>query len=457
MTKPVHFGTDGVRGVANEGMLAPERVLALGRALGRLARRDGAEGPVALARDPRRSSPMIAAGLAAGLASEGVEVLDLGVLPTPGLAVLLEGLGASLGAMVSASHNPMRDNGIKVLLADGGKLADDDELWLEAELDRPPASPAPTGAGVGDVRRVDAAVDRYVDVLAARFDGLSLEGMRIVVDAANGATSEAAPRILERLGADVALRFASPDGLNINDGCGAVHPEAMARDVVAEGADVGVAFDGDGDRLMLASADGSVQDGDRVLYVCGRERLAGGTLKDGVLVGTVMSNFGLELAMRALGGRLHRTPVGDRHVAAALREHGWGLGGEPSGHVIFGAEHGFVGDGLYSALSVLAVIARTGTPMHELSRDLKAVPQVLLNVPVREKPPLDEQPALAGRIEEAEAALAGEGRVLVRYSGTENLLRVMVEGTDDTIVRSEAEAIADVVRGTLGADAPATS
>lgn len=456
MTKPVHFGTDGVRGVANEGMLAPERVLALGRAIGRLARRDGGTGPVCVALDPRRSSPMIAASLAAGVASEGADVVDLGVLPTPGLAVLLPELGAALGAMVSASHNPMRDNGIKILRPDGGKLADDDELWVERELDTAPSPPLPTGGAVGDVRPLDDAVERYAAHLAARFEGLSLDGMRIVVDAANGATSEAAPLVLGRLGADVDLRFASPDGLNINDGCGAVHPEAMAERVRELGADVGLAFDGDGDRLILASSDGSIQDGDRVLYVCARERLEAGTLKDGVLVGTVMSNFGLELAMRDLGGRLERTAVGDRYVAAALRENGWGLGGEPSGHLIFG-EHGFIGDGLYSALQVLSVLARTGAPMHELAAGLRTVPQILLNVPVRAKPPIDTLAAVVARIEAAEAELGSTGRVLVRYSGTEDLLRVMVEGTDEAVVHGEAEAIADAVRSELGADAAAPS
>lgn len=453
MTKPVHFGTDGVRGVANVGILAPEGVLALGRALGRLARRDGETGPVVLARDPRVSSPMIAASLAAGLASEGTNVRDLGVLPTPGLALRLESLGAALGAMVSASHNAMQDNGIKVLRPDGGKLADEDELWLEAELDRPATPPFPIGGEVGDVALLDDAVDVYVERLLSRFGGLSLSGLRIVVDAANGATSAAAPAVFERLGAKVDLLFASPDGRNINDGCGAVHPEAMAKAVVELGADVGVAFDGDGDRLMMASSDGAIQDGDRLLYVCARERLAAGTLKENVLVGTVMSNFGLELAMRELGGRLERTPVGDRHVAAALREHDWGLGGEPSGHVIFGAEHGYIGDALYAALQVIEVLARAGTPLHELSGGLRKVPQILLNVPVREKPPIEAQDELCSRIASAEARLDGTGRVLVRYSGTENLLRVMVEGTDDESVRAEAAAIADVVRRTIGADA----
>ena len=400
---------------------------------------------------------MIGAALSAGVASEGGSVLDLGVLPTPGLAVLLEGVGAALGVMVSASHNPMRDNGIKVIDGAARKLSDDDELWLEARLDEAPDAPAPTGGDVGDVRRLSRPVDRYVDLLVSRFPGLSLAGLKIVVDAAHGATSEAGPRTLERLGATVETIFAEPDGVNINDGCGAVHPEAMAAAVVDRGADVGVAFDGDGDRLMVASADGSVQDGDRVLYVCGKDRLATGDLKDGVVVGTVMSNFGLELAMTELGGRLERTPVGDRWVAQAMRDHGWDLGGEPSGHLIFGAAHGFVGDGIYSALRVLEVMVRTGKPLHELSAGLRTVPQVLLNVAVREKPPIDSLPTVRARIAAAEAALAGQGRVLVRYSGTENLLRVMVEGTEDEPVQREAAAIAEAVEDELGTDAAAPS
>ncbi|MBI4879102.1 MAG: phosphoglucosamine mutase [Planctomycetes bacterium] len=450
MTRPRHFGTDGLRGVANTGMLAPEQVLALGRAIGRLASREGGL-RVALARDPRRSSPLLAAAVAAGIAAEGVDVLDLGVLPTPALAALLPASGAMLGVVVSASHNPMQDNGIKVLGQDGAKLADSLEAWLEEETARPLPAQPPVGAAVGDVRVLERPVERYVEHVASLFPGLDLRGLKIVVDCANGATSTAAPALLGRLGAEVAALCAEPDGLNINDQCGAVHPERMARAVRERSADAGVALDGDGDRAIFASSDGSIQDGDRVLFACGRRLFEQGRLRDGVVVGTVMTNFGLELALAQLGARLVRTPVGDRHVAAALRENGWCLGGEPSGHIIFGGENNFIGDGLVSALKVFALMRQSGAPLHALTAALQPVPQVLLNVAVEQKPPLESLPAVMERIAAAERELAGSGRVLVRYSGTENLLRVMVEGRDGALVERSAASIAQAVRERIGA------
>lgn len=451
--RPLHFGTDGLRGVANLGMLAPEKVLALGRALGRYACRSGNDGGpgrrVVLARDPRRSSPLIAAALAAGATSEGADLLDLGVLPTPALAALLPDLDAGVGVMVSASHNPMQDNGIKVLDGDGGKLADADELWLERQLERPPADP-PTGPRVGGMVPLGDGLERYLSHLCEQFQGLDLSGLSIVVDGANGASSLAGPRLFERLGARVHAICCDPDGININDGCGAVHPERMAAEVVARGADLGVALDGDGDRAILAGADGSIQDGDSLLYVIGRQLLEQGRLADQVVVGTVMSNFGLELALSELGARLERTPVGDRHVAAALREHGWSLGGEPSGHLIFGSENRFIGDGLFSALKALAAMRSRQLPLHELSRGLKPVPQVLINIQVAEKPAIESLPSIAALIARAESELEGRGRLLVRYSGTEDLLRVMVEGQDDGQVRRVASEIATLVREEIG-------
>ncbi len=450
MTKARYFGTDGIRGVANVDLLSPERVLALGRALGRLAKRRG--GCVALARDPRRSSPMIAGALSAGIASEGSRVVDLGILPTPGLAALLPAVGAGLGAMVSASHNPMADNGIKVLSIDGGKLADADEVWLEAEMEAPPGAAVSTGAAVGAIDLFAGAEDAYVDYIRGRVRGLSLDGLRIVLDAANGATSRVGPRIFEALGAEVIAIHASPDGLNINERCGAVHPEAMAAAVVAHGADAGVAFDGDGDRAILAGADGRILDGDHVLYACARHFHAAGRLEGGVVVGTVMTNYGLELALRDFGAYLERTPVGDRYIAQALREHGWSLGGEPSGHVIFGADNAFIGDGVYTALRALETARAANRPIHEVAGDLVRVPQELVNVPVREKPSLDTIPSVRDSIEAAESELNGTGRVLVRYSGTENLCRVMVEGTDAVQVGRIVLAVAAVIRGEIGAD-----
>lgn len=445
---PKYFGTDGLRGMANTGMLTPERVLALGRALGRMAKNRG--GRFAIAQDPRRSSPLLSGALAAGAAAEGEAVLDLGVLPTPGLAALLPSLDAAIGAMVSASHNPMPDNGIKVMDGAGGKLPNTDELWLEAQMEVAPDNEI-LGADVGSISLVDDSVERYLAHVLGAFPGLSLAGMSVVVDAAHGAMSVAGPRAFERLGAKVITAFASPDGLNINQGCGAVHPDAMARMVVEHGADVGVAFDGDGDRLMMASAEGVVQDGDRILYVVAGHRKAQGKLPGDAVVGTVMTNFGLELAFKEQGIRLERTPVGDRHVAVRLREGAFGLGGEPSGHVIFGAENRFIGDGLYSALGALSVLRATGRTFADLTRGLKAVPQELINVRVSHRPPLDQLLGLQDRILAAEAALNGEGRVLIRYSGTENLLRVMVEGADAALVNRLSRELADAALEEIGA------
>ncbi len=450
MTRPRHFGTDGLRGVANTGMLAPEQVVALGRAISRLVRREGG-GSAALARDPRRSSPLLAAAVAAGIVAEGVDVLDLGVLPTPALAALLPSLGATLGVVVSASHNPMQDNGIKVLGKDGAKLDDALEAWLEEQMALPLPAEALVGAAVGDVRILERPVERYLEHVGSLFPGLDLHGLKLVVDCAHGATSAAAPALLRRFGAEVVALFAQPDGLNINAECGAVHPERMARAVRERSADAGVALDGDGDRAILASSDGSIQDGDRVLFACGGRLLEQGRLKDRVVVGTVMTNFGLELALARLGARLVRTPVGDRHVAAALRANGWSLGGEPSGHIIFGSENAFIGDGLVTALKACALMRHSGAPLHVLAAGLEPVPQVLLNVPVEQKPPIESLPSVMECIGAAERELAGSGRVLVRYSGTEKLLRVMVEGTDGAVVRRCAASIAEAVRERIGA------
>lgn len=449
--KPQFFGTDGIRDVANHGMLTPEKLLALGRALGRLALRNGGEGAkICLARDPRRSSSLLVSALSAGIVSEGAFVIDLGVLPTPGLAALVPSYGCALGVMISASHNPMQDNGIKVLSAQGAKLADADELWIEDEMARGPSSPAPSGAGVGAIELDPHALDRYLGHLTQGFPGLDLTGMHLCVDCANGATSSAAPRLFARLGARVTAIAATPDGININDGCGAVHPERMAREVVTSGAHLGLAFDGDGDRLIAASHDGAIQDGDRILYVIGNHLRARGELVGNVIVGTVMTNFGLELAQLDCGGRLERTPVGDRYVAARLREGGFSLGGEPSGHLIFGDKNRFIGDGLYSALALLSVLATAKRSFAELASGLKSVPQVLKNLRVARKPALDTLPRLSQHTREAERALSTAGRVLIRYSGTENLLRVMVEGRDAALVSKLADDLVATAKEEIG-------
>ncbi len=445
--KPRYFGTDGLREVANRGMLTPEKVLTLGRALGRLAER--CNGGIALARDPRRSSPMISAAIAAGAASEGAFVRDLGVLPTPGLAALVPMLNAGIGVMVSASHNPMQDNGIKVLSSEGAKLDDSDEVWLETQMEIAAPADAPIGYAVGRIEEERAALDLYLEHLTKGFPGLDLRGTHLVLDCANGATSAAAPRLFASLGARVTAICAEPDGININENCGAVHPERLAYEVKTAGADLGLAFDGDGDRLIAVSHDGAIQDGDRMLYVCAKALAAKGRLKDKVVVGTVMTNFGFELALREMGGKLLRTPVGDRHVAAKLKEGGYSLGGEQSGHLIFGSTNRHIGDGLWSALALLDVLRGEKKPLAELAGTLATIPQVLKNIPVPGKPPLAELPRLAAGIAAAEKALSDTGRVLVRYSGTENKLRVMVEGRDGALVDRLAAELVTVAQSEI--------
>lgn len=447
-SKPRYFGTDGLRDVANRGMLTPENLLRLGRALGRFANERG--GGILMARDPRRSSALLVASVSAGAAAEGANVTDLGVLPTPGLAALVPQRASGIGVMISASHNPMADNGVKVISKDGAKLSDSDEAWLEASMNQAPSAEGPIGAHVGNIVEDRGAGEAYLAHLVAGFPGLDLKGRTIVVDCANGATSEVAPRLFARLGAKVIALSANPDGLNINEGCGAVHPERLALEVKERGADLGVGFDGDGDRMIAVSSDGVVRDGDAILYVCARRLAAEGRLKDNAVVGTVMTNFGLELALHDLGGRLIRTPVGDRHIAAQMREHGYDLGGEPSGHLIFGARNRFIGDGMWSALALLETLRALDAPFHELLRGLAAVPQELMNLKVKVKPPLESLSALKNGIADAERKLGATGRVLVRYSGTENLLRVMVEGRDAKLVSELAATLVETARAEIG-------
>lgn len=445
---PRYFGTDGIRDVANRGMLTPERLLRLGRALGRCADERG--GPIVMARDPRRSSALLVAAISAGAAGEGASVVDLGVLPTPGLAALLPARKAGLGVMISASHNPMPDNGVKVLSSEGAKLSDADEARIEAAIESTPSEDGPTGLGVGAIVEDRSAGDTYLAHLVAGFPKLDLSGQTIVVDGANGATAALAPRLFARLGARVIAIACDPDGGNINDGCGAVHPERLAFEVEEVGADLGVAFDGDGDRLIAVSKDGVVRDGDAILYACARRLLSERKLAGATVVGTVMTNFGLELALHDLGAKLIRTPVGDRHVAAAMREGGFDLGGEPSGHLIFGATNRFIGDGMWSALALLDTLAALGAPFHEVLRALVPVPQELKNVRVKAKPPLDTLKALPAAIAAAEQSLGTSGRVLVRYSGTENLLRVMVEGRDANLVSEWTKRLVATAESELG-------
>jgi phosphoglucosamine mutase len=447
------FGTDGVRGVAN-AELTPELALALGRAAARVLGGDR----FAVGRDPRRSGPMLEAALAAGLASEGAEVILLGVVPTPEVAWWSAAESAP-AAMVSASHNPFPDNGIKLFAAGGRKLTDDVEARLEAELARLTGigaagargapgpdrqrreagdRPVPTGAGVGRVAPASGANDGYAAAVVASIEGRRLDGLAAVVDCANGSASVVAPRVLRDLGVDVRVLHDRPDGANINDGCGSTHPDVLARTVVERGADLGVAFDGDADRVLLVDAAGEVVDGDQIIAMCAIDRQARGTLAAGSVVVTVMTNLGFRLAMEKRGIHVVETRVGDRYVLEALDAQGLSLGGEQSGHVIF-PELATTGDGLLTAVQVLDVVVRAGRPLADLAADaMSRLPQVLRNVRVAERDPAIVE-RLAGDIAAVERRLGHEGRVLVRTSGTEPLVRVMAEAPTP----AEAQAAVD--------------
>jgi phosphoglucosamine mutase len=455
----VKFGTDGVRGVANRE-LTPELALALGRAAARVLGGDR----YAIGRDTRRSGPMLEAALAAGLASEGADVTLLGVVPTPEVAWWSATEDAP-AAMVSASHNPFADNGIKLFAPGGRKLSDAVEARLEAELarltglavpgsspaDAPPAGsvdtgrPAPVGAQVGRVGAAPGGHDGYVAAVVASLDGRRLDGLTAVVDCANGSAAVVAPGVLRSLGVDVHVLHDRPDGLNINDRCGSTHTEGLARTVVERGADLGVAFDGDADRVLLVDAAGELVDGDQIIAMCAIDRRARGVLAGGAVVVTVMSNLGFRLAMDQRGIKVVETRVGDRYVLEALEAGDLSLGGEQSGHVIFPAfsQLATTGDGLLTALQVLDVVARDGRPLAELAADaMTRLPQVLRNVRVAERDPsLVER--LAPEIAAAERRLGARGRVLVRPSGTEPLVRVMAEAP--TAAEAGA-AVDDLVR-----------
>lgn len=460
------FGTDGVRDRAGCGPLAPDRVAALAAAAGTLLRRDpalfaaplpeafralGAPGPdpfgagkVLVGRDTRASGPAIEEALVEGFRAAGVDVLRAGVLPTPGVACLTRLWGCALGVVISASHNPAEDNGIKLISPQGLKIPDAAEAAIEALLEdpafRPPAPPRP-----GTAQDVSARTEDYPEFLA-RFLPRSLRGVTIAVDCAHGAASAFARPLLERLGARVLLTGASPDGSNINAGVGALHPERVAELVRRERADLGVAFDGDADRAIFADETGAVRDGETVLALCGADLRRKGRLPGDRVVSTVMANYGLERHLAAHGIRLLRTKVGDRFVAEEMLRSGAVLGGEPSGHVLF-FDASPAGDGLLTTLRVLGVLAERGEPLSRAA--FEKFPQALLNVPVRRKPPLEEVPALERAVEAARRELGPDGRVLVRYSGTEPLCRVMVEGPDAGRVERLAAELAETVRREL--------
>jgi len=442
------FGTDGVRGLANRDVtaeLALDLAVAAAHVLGTRGQFEGHRPRAVVGRDSRASGEFLAAAISAGLASAGVDVHNVGVLPTPAVAYLTASLGVDIGVVLSASHNPMPDNGIKFLASGGHKLDDDLEAAIEARIgedwDRP------TGGAVGRIR-VDTggAGDAYVEHLVSTIS-TPLTGLRIAVDCANGAASEVGPAALRAAGADVVVINASPDGRNINEKCGSTHPEQLQSFVVASDADLGVAFDGDADRCLAVDRTGTLVDGDQIMGVLAVAQRDAGELVGDTLVATVMSNLGLRLAMDSVGIRVLETAVGDRYVLEAMREGGYALGGEQSGHIIL-SKHATTGDGVLTALQLASRVAATGTPLHELAALVQRLPQTLVNVPGVDKRRTDDE-ALVAAVAAAEAALGRTGRVLLRPSGTEPLVRVMVEAATQSDADRVAGELADVVRDRL--------
>ncbi len=448
------FGTDGVRDVAGSGLLTPSNVLKLGQALGQVIAEARAASPGStdrpsafLGRDSRVSGPALEACLSAGLLSRGIDVTSGGLLPTPAVQMLTRNSDHDLGIIVSASHNPYHDNGIKVVGADGEKLSN----ALEAKIEKLLKKDHLPSTRFGTLFTDSQAADRYVDVLSnERFSHLDLSGKKIVLDCANGAASEVAPKILKALGADLITVHNTPDGMNINKGCGALHPEALRAACKDAGAQIGITLDGDGDRSMLVDEQGEVRDGDHILGILGVFHQEKGTLHNNTVVATIMSNVGLERLLKDHGVSLIRTPVGDRNVIQKMRECGYLIGGEQSGHIVFDDGTGLFGDGLGTALRVLEVLQESGCGLSDVARSVRKYPQVLINVAVREKPPLNSIPNVQKAIEEVEQELADSGRVVLRYSGTEPLARVMIEGPDQTSIQTQATRIADAIQTALG-------
>jgi phosphoglucosamine mutase len=436
------FGTDGVRGLAN-AELTPELALSLAASAARvLAAHDRSHRPVAVVgRDPRASGEMLEAAVVAGLTSAGADVLRVGVLPTPAVAHLVGSLEADLGVMISASHNPMPDNGIKLFAAGGHKLPDGIEDEIEAGLTA--GAVRPTGASVGRVTDVDDALDRYAAHLLDATPH-SLAGLKVVVDCANGASSAAAPEVYRRAGAEVVALYADPDGVNINEHCGSNHPEKLREAVVAHGADLGIAHDGDADRCVAVDSAGELVDGDQIMAVLSLALAESGELTKDTLVATVMSNLGLHLAMKAHGINVVTTAVGDRYVLEELRAGGFALGGEQSGHVVLPA-HATTGDGLLTALRLMSRMAETGKSLADLAAVMNRLPQVLVNVRVADKAAVAGSTEVRDAVGAVEAELGEEGRVLLRPSGTEQLVRVMVEAPAQATAQAAADRLAGVV------------
>ena len=443
-----YFGTDGIRGTVGEHPITADFMLKLGWAAGKvLTRHTKVKNRVLIGKDTRVSGYMFESALEAGLIAAGVNVDMLGPMPTPAIAYLTRAFRASAGIVISASHNPVGDNGIKFFSADGYKLPDEIELEIESLMDQPLVTNG--SFSLGKARRIDDATGRYVEFCKRSLPaGYSLAGLKIVLDCANGATYNAAPKVFKELGAQVITMANTPNGFNINEQCGSTHMDAVRARVVEEKADLGIALDGDGDRVLLVDANGEIVDGDEIVYIIARYRQQTGQGCNGV-AGTQMSNLGLEIALRDLGIPFQRTKVGDRYVVEALKENGWILGGEASGHILC-SDLNTTGDGLVSALQVILALRESGIPLSELKAGMQKFPQTMINVRLSEKVTIDDNKAINLAVAAAEKELGDRGRVLLRLSGTEPLIRVMAEGEDQDLVRRQVEAIAKIVEQQFG-------
>ncbi|KTD76269.1 phosphoglucosamine mutase [Legionella waltersii] len=439
MSERKYFGTDGIRGRVGLSSINPEFVLKLGWAVGRVLA-NGNRKKVVIGKDTRVSGYMLESALEAGLSAAGVDVSLLGPMPTPGIAYLTQTLRANAGIVISASHNLFEDNGIKFFDSDGGKLPDSVELAIERELDLP-LQTVPS-AKLGKAIRINDAAGRYIEFCKSTIPSKTrLSNLKIVVDCANGATYHIAPNVFAELGADVTSIGSKPDGFNINQECGSTAPETLRQKVIATGADIGIALDGDGDRLLIVDSQGNLINGDQILYIIAKDRHQRGVLHGGV-VGTLMSNYGLELAIGALGIAFQRTKVGDRYILEMLKEKNWRIGGETSGHILC-LDKTTTGDGIVAALQVLAIMVKQDKTMQQLTEGIALLPQSLVNLKTNNAEQLAANPKVIDAVKRLEKSLKGEGRVLLRPSGTEPLLRVMVEGFNETLVREQAQQLSD--------------
>ncbi|MGG3737598.1 phosphoglucosamine mutase [Aeribacillus pallidus] len=443
-----YFGTDGVRGVANSE-LTPELAFKLGRFGGYVLTKDTDRPKVLIGRDTRISGHMLEGALVAGLLSIGAEVMRLGVISTPGVAFLTKALGAQAGVMISASHNPVADNGIKFFGPDGFKLSDEQEAEIEKLLEMEKDElPRPVGADLGQVSDYFEGGQKYLQYLKQTVDE-DFSGIHIALDCAHGATSSLAPHLFADLEADLSTMGASPNGLNINDGVGSTHPEALAKFVLEKGADVGLAFDGDGDRLIAIDENGNVVDGDQIMYICAKYLNEQNRLKHGTVVSTVMSNLGFHKGLEALGIQSVQTAVGDRYVVEEMKKNGYNLGGEQSGHIIF-LDYNTTGDGLLTGLQLVNIMKMTNKKLSELAGEMQKFPQKLVNVRVKDKHRVMENEKVKDIIAQVEDEMNGNGRILVRPSGTEPLVRVMAEAPTEEACESYVERIAAVVKEEMG-------